>query len=290
MKLIKPSVEILEQGPGLQGIYDMIELCGKTSYKSPVKGGEEAKKFVEARINEGHLAVLEFGTVYLRIDSQGQISNSIWKIWGSPYSKLNYTGGINYLTTNYRVLVERDALDALEYLCEPTEYHIKRYCARFITDRGVSHELVRHRTMSFCQESTRYCNYSKDKFGNELTFIIPSWSGNMREGVFDDAMSLDWYWHSTDGREPMIVNGKETQFLGVFNKAEQCYLEAIKLGCTPQEARQVLPNAIKTEICMCGFEEDWKHFFDLRCAKNAHPDMQVLANQLKDKFEEQGLI
>jgi len=140
MKLIKPSVEILEQGPGLQGIYDMIELCGKTSYKSPVKGGEEAKKFVEARINEGHLAVLEFGTVYLKIDDLRWIDNNLWKVGHSPYTEVNYIGGISYITTNYRVLVECDALSLLAYLYEPTEYHIKRYCAKFVTDRGVSHK------------------------------------------------------------------------------------------------------------------------------------------------------
>ena len=155
MKLIKPSVEILEQGPGEQGIYDMIELCGKTSYKSPVKGGEEAKKFVDARIKDGHNAVLEFGTVYLTITDQKLVNNNVWKVWSSPYTQVNHIGLNNYITTNYRVLVENDALSALEFLSEPTEFHPKRYCARFITDRGVSHELVRHRKMSFCQESTR---------------------------------------------------------------------------------------------------------------------------------------
>lgn len=140
MKLIKPSVEILEQGPGEQGIYDMIELCGKTSYKSPVKGGEEAKKFVDARINDGHNAVLEFGTVYLTVTDQRLIDNNAWKVWSSPYTQVNRIGLNNYVTTNYRVLVENDALSALEFLSEPTEFHPKRYCARFITDRGVSHK------------------------------------------------------------------------------------------------------------------------------------------------------
>ena len=236
MKLIKPSVEILEQGPELQGIYDMIELCGKTSYKSPVKGGEEAKKFVEARINEGHLAVLEFGTVYFKIDELF-LNNSFWRVWNNPYSKTNCYQSNIYLTTNYRVLVENDALDLLDFICEPTEYHIKRYCAKFITDRGVSHELVRHRTMSFCQESTRYCNYSKDKFGNELTFIEPTWyadSENVIKSSFDSFLKY----------------------------SEDAYLDLLDHQYTPQQARQVLPNAIKTEICMCGFEEGWKHFFD----------------------------
>ena len=119
--------------------------------------------------------------------------------------------------------------------------------------------------MSFCQESTRYCNYSKDKFGNELTCIIPdkeSWKGN------------DAYY----------------QMLNCLDEIEQVYMKALEEGVTPQIARSILPNALKTEICMCGFEEDWKHFFDLRCAKNAHPDMQVLAKKLKEQFIENKYI
>ena len=158
MKLIKPSVEILEQGPGLQGIYDMIELCGKTSYKSEVKGGEEAKRFVEARINEGHLAVLEFGTVYLAIPMTTHYSGDEYIYLKSPnYCKVNKSQGFKFtdkfgdkvdcwcVTTNLRFIYENNLWDDLwsdisEFLCEPTEFHAKRYCARFITDRGVSHK------------------------------------------------------------------------------------------------------------------------------------------------------
>jgi thymidylate synthase (FAD) len=265
MKLIKPSVEILEQGPGEQGIYDMIELCGKTSYKSPVKGGEEAKKFVDARIKDGHNAVLEFGTVYLTVTDQRLIDNNAWKVWSSPYTQVNRIGLNNYVTTNYRVLVENNALSTLEFLSEPTEFHPKRYCVRFITDRGVSHELVRHRKMSFCQESTRYCNYSRDKFGNELTFIEPTWYADSENVI-------------------------KSSFVSLLRYSEDAYLDLLDHQYTPQQARQVLPNALKTEICVCGFEEDWKHFFDLRCAKNAHPDMQVLAKQLKEQFIENKYI
>lgn len=149
MRLIKPSVEILEQAPGLQGIYDMIELCGKTSYKSLVKGGEEAKKFVEARINEGHLAVLEFGTVYLKVPAE--FSPDEWWLFelaNNKYTQTFWQPSFNYITTNFRVLVENNWTEALKYLCEPTEFHVKRYAARIITDRSVSHELVRHKL--FC--------------------------------------------------------------------------------------------------------------------------------------------
>lgn len=284
MKLIKPSVEILKQEPGVQGIYDMIELCGKTSYKSPVKGGEEAKKFVDARIKDGHNAVLEFGTVYLTITDQRLIDNNVWKVWSSPYTQVNHIGLNNYITTNYRVLVEKDALSALEFLTEPTEFHPKRYCARFITDTGVSHELVRHRKMSLCQESTRYCNYSKDRFGNELTFIIPSWE-DLDEQDANIVLAL-----VVAGAKLNDQGERVLPLYKALQTSEIYYFQLLENGFTPQQARQVLPKALKTEICVCGFENDWKHFFDLRCAKNAHPDMQVLAKQLREQFIENKYI
>ena len=166
-----------------------------------------------------------------------------------------------YITTNYRVLVENKWLDDLQYQCEPTEFHSQRITARFICDRGVSHELVRHRVFSFAQESTRYCNYSKDKFGKELTFIKPSW------------------WKEED-------NEVATLYIQPWRNIENCYLTLIENGIKPQDARAILPNALKTEVVMTGFESDWDHFFELRCAKAAHPDMQKLANELKGKFHE----
>lgn len=273
MKLIKPSVEILEQKPGLQGIYDMIELCGKTSYKSPVKGGEDAKRFVDARIQEKHYAVLEFGTVYLKIPVNiWDIDRHEWEYMfpdSLPWVSLNCDGEFVYVTTNFRHIIEgKVGLDTVsKFLCNPTNAHAKRYCARFITDRGVSHELVRHRKMSFCQESTRYCNYSRDKFGNELTCIIPdkeAWKGN------------DAYY----------------EMINCLDEIEHVYMKALVEGVTPQIARGILPNILKTEICMCGFEDDWRHFFDLRyrgTTGKPHPDMLNVATMLYNEFTKRGI-
>lgn len=192
MKLIKPSFEIWNQPAGLEGVYKQIEKVGRVCYKSEDKITEDsAKPFVERMVKSGHGAMLEHGTIYLKIREtvNGNIPPAMlyWrdcanrkysKVYtqlesDSPYSA-NYK--VLYVTTNLRVLVENNRIDDLEYQCEPTEYHEKRITAKFICDRGVSHEFVRHRVFSFAQESTRYCNYSKDKFGNELTFIKPSWS------------------------------------------------------------------------------------------------------------------
>lgn len=271
MKLINSSYEILEQGAGLQGIYEQIERVGKTCYKSEVKGGESAKNFVEKMIANQHYAMLEHGTVYLLLP-EGSWNNDIHNHYiFDPYSRdTSDDFGRVYITTNLRVLVERGFLDDLKYVCEPTEHHIKRVTVRFITDRGVSHELVRHRVFSFAQESTRYCNYSKDKFGKELIFIKPSW--------YDEA-----------------AENTKAVFDTLLDGSENAYLNLLEHQCSPQQARQVLPNALKTEICMTGFVDStgWIHFFDLRALDKtgpAHPDMKALACPLYAEFCQRGYI
>lgn len=158
MKLIKPSYQIIEQKPGLDGIYEQIELAGRTCYRSQRPEGQTAKDFVDKMIAMKHLSMLEHGTVYLLIDCSGKLLDIANKYVNNKYSKWSLHGdGKHYcITTNYRVLVENSWLDDLKYLCEPTEHHEKRIAVRFITDRGISHELVRHRVFSFAMESTRY--------------------------------------------------------------------------------------------------------------------------------------
>lgn len=283
MKFVKPSVELLKQSEGVQGIYDMIELCGKTSYKSPVKGGKVAEEFVSARVNEGHYAVLEFGTVYLKYPKEEHIV----KYDENPYSRIHLMDDGDFaVTTNLRVLVERGWTLDLQYICEPTEYHAKRYTARIITDRGVTHELVRHRTFSFCQESTRYCNYGKDKFDNQVTYIIPSWE-DITEKEATSFIPL-----VIAGATPTDKGLKKIPFYRSLMVAELMYLRMLEDGYTPQQARQVLPNATKTEICVCGFEDAWEHFFDLRyrgLTGKPHPDMLIVATMLHEAFEKEGI-
>jgi thymidylate synthase (FAD) len=277
MKLINPSFEILEQAPGIQGVKRQIELAGRTCYKSEDKITDTScEEFVNRMVNSGHGAMLEHGTVYLyrAFESKEECMYSDFTLnyHENPFSKvvrvrddlMNPKGKQHlYITTNYRVLVENGWLDDLQYQCEPTEYHEKRVTVKFVCDRGVSHEFVRHRTMSFAQESTRYCNYSKSKFGEELTFIAPS-----REM---DVLSQD-------------------VFESCLSDVESHYMALIGLGWKAQEARAILPNAIKTELVMTGFVSDWKHFFKLRCHSTAHPDARALAIPLQDKFIELNLI
>jgi thymidylate synthase (FAD) len=152
MRLIKPSFSIWDQQEGLEGIYKQIERAGRVCYKSEDKITEDsAKDFVDRMIKLGHGAMLEHGTVYLKIPfgkmlDNGEFENEALACWfvDNPYSWVK-TGGVGtedcwYVTSNYRVLIEKDLLHTLQYLCEPTEFHEKRITVKFICDRGVSHK------------------------------------------------------------------------------------------------------------------------------------------------------
>lgn len=281
MRLIRPSAEIWTQEAGISGIYKQIERCARVCYKSEDKIGEgTAEKMVEMLTKRGHTAMLEHGTVYLSFSpEEGGSDTFLWECANSPYSKIVYDKDTNrnYLTTNYRVLVENSWLDNLKYLCAPTKYHEKRVTVHFTCDRGVSHELVRHRVFSFAQESTRYCNYSKDKFGKELTFIEPCW---LEDYNYDDNTYNQLFIDS--------LRWAEAHYLDLLKKWEDKIPDKrYKTGFrnnpwTPQQARAVLPNSLKTEVCMTGFMSDWEHFFELRTAQNAHPQMRELAIPLKE--------
>lgn len=278
MKLIESSVQIIEE----KDPYKMIELAGRTCYHSQDNITEDsAKEFVDRMIKLGHGAMLEHGTVYLTITAT---SPEVRKYEINPYSRVKKISvdGINgraYITTNYRVLVENKWLDDLKYQCDPTPSHEKRITVKFICDRGVSHEFVRHRVFSFAQESQRYCNYNKDKFNNELTFIRPTWL-NIPTG---DYTYWDGDWCDIDNMKIQLPsdNGVADNFLWCLNNAGMQYRLLINKGLKPQEARGVLPNATKTELVMTGFESDWEGFFRLRCSGAAHPDAKKLADELK---------
>ena len=265
MKLIKPKAELLLQQPNLEGVYKQIELAGRTCYKSEDKiTDDSAKGFVDRMIKSNHTAMLEHGTVYLYTDYKyPNFGKMIDRYTNNKYSKCNYFPTFPnraYISSNLRVLVENDWLDDLKYLCEPTEFHEKRITVHFVCDRGILAEFTRHRVFSFSAESTRYCNYSKNKFGNEVTFIEPCWSTTepMRDGF--------------------------SEFRTALAEAENHYLFLIENGWKPQQARAVLPNSLKTELVMTGFVSDWKHFLELRCDSAAHPQARELAIPLREEF------
>lgn len=295
MKLIKQSFEFINQTDfSLVGIKKHIERCARVSYKSENKITDTSyEKFVNMLESRGHDRPLEFGTVYLSRTSQKE-DNMEWlnKYAYNPWSKFSFENGstrINgelrntvYVTTNYRVIKEHHWEDDLQYLCEPTKYHHKRYTIHMILDRGVMDEFRTHVGLSHLAESTRYCNYSKDKFGNELTFIKPCW-------LDDEKLKLYGPYHT-------VIRDKspESIFIANLNNVERDYLDLIKLGWTPQQARSVLPLSIKSELISCGFEDAWENFMRRRSPKygdpGAHPMAAEIADKLCEEFLKRGLI
>lgn len=286
MKLIKPSFEIWDQQEGLEGVYKQIERAGRVCYKSEDKITEtSAKEFVERMIKSGHGAMLEHGNVYLYYKGAYD-NNPLIEYFDNKYSKAISIGRGSYsdiyVSTNYRVIIENNWLDDIQYLCEPTEYHKKRITVKFICDRGVSHEFVRHRVFSFAQESTRYCNYSKDKFQG-VTYILPKWCTNVSIRDYENNPKL---MYNANG----ILTDIEINFLCGLYDNEIRYLKLLEDGWVSQQARAVLPNALKTELVMTGFISDWEHFFKLRDAGSAHPQARELAQPLHKEFIKRNYI
>lgn len=298
MRIVKPNFEIWEQSAGLKGVYKQIERVGRVCYKSEDKITEgSAKPFVDRMIKSGHGAMLEHGTVYLAMPMETILpieANGWGKYTLNPYSKGFKVCEVDgqrrvAITTNLRVLVENNWLDDLKYICEPTKYHERRITVHFVCDRGVSHEFVRHRVMSFAQESTRYCNYSKDKFDNELTFIIPNWS-QIPEGNYPCHINRDSAELVTEGwnfKDRGIDEAGKLLIMN-FGIVEHDYMTLLKyFNWKPQEARTVLPNSLKTELVVTGFTSDWNHFFDLRARGTTgapHPQAKELAEPLMKEF------
>lgn len=289
MKLIESKAEYIPQEEGLEGIYKMIELAGRTAYHSQDKiTPDSAKNFVDRMIKSRHGACLEHGTVYLAIPittNHAGFSENHYR--DNPYSRFNESLGLSMkdeygdkcdcwcITTNYRVLVENNWLDDLQYLCSPTEFHEKRYTMRFTCSRAIAQELTRHRVFSYLMESQRYINYSKEKHGGGITFIEPTWINDDREFNWSEAYD----------------NAYEV-FYSSCEEAEGYYMTLIEEGFTPQQARDVLPNATKTELIMLGFASDYRYLFDLRLFGKTgapHPDMVDLMQKAQKAMQEAGI-
>ena len=301
MKLIKQSFEILEQKDfTIKGIKQFVERCARVSYKSEDRMTDTSyEKFVNMLESRGHDRPLEFGTVHLKMilpDFEGFIHslltigmlNNIW-------IKHAYKGDVIYITTNYRYYLDiiKYFPNVKEYFTEEdNEYYPKRYTVHMILDRGVMDEFRTHVGLSHLAESTRYCNYSKDKFNNEITFVIPSWMDfpeiSIDLGNYDktSVRSKDGNVHIIDTRPPYV----EGDFIRSLCEAESNYLSIVRNGWTPQQAREVLPLAVKSELISCGFEDAWKNFFYRRCAKDAHPMAQEIAKPMHKEFIERGFI
>jgi|SRR5574344_2222210 thymidylate synthase (FAD) len=203
-----------------------------------------------------------------------------------------------YVTMNYRHIIENGWLDDLQYICEPTEFHEKRVTVHFTTQIAITREFNRHRVNSIAEQSTRYCNYSNDKFNGEVSINLPNFISDISESYISDKLSKDYLKKYCD---TIAYEEDDTPYLSMniidywlfANLAcEYSYLNMIRLGAKPQEARTILPLDTNTELIHTAFISDWKHFFDLRLFEKTgkvHPDMLLLAEKAKKALEEKNL-
>lgn len=344
MRFIKAYAEMIHpDGYNLDDIYKHIERAGRTCYRSEMSNDPKAfvNKLISSGhtsvLEHGTLyfdvpmGTPGFDSEYSRKSAMIQFfKKNKYSVVNPHEEEVTVNGTImrmtSYaITTNFRVFREQVPWEALgplrtdkvtnmpmgmteeymlHFLCKPSQYHEKRYTFRFVTDRGVSHELVRHRVLSFSQESTRYCNYSKGKFGGELTYIIPApirISINpavhcmLPEGEY---VKTNGVWCNPQGKpllmvdvfsgKPQAFNAAVNRYLDCLQECEDSYMDLIAEGWIAQEARRVLPVSIKTELVITGNAEYWDWFFAQRVdgtTGTPHPDMYIVASQAKEIYD-----
>lgn len=294
MKLIKQSFEILEQKDfSLIGIKKFIERCGRVCYKSEDRITDDSyEKFVNMLEKRDHARPLEFGTVHLKMHILYFLGLKnvlcINKMWNNGWIKYHYIGKLAYVTTNYRyylsiIKVYPDIQKSFD--TQDDKLYPRRYTVHFITSRGVMDEFRTHVGLSHLAESTRYCNYDKDRFNNEITCVIPHYCPDLIGGNSYDLYTCKFELTQTEG-----LSEKSAKWIESMCQAEQDYIDLLNDSCTAQEARDVLPLGIKSELISCGFEDAWSNFFYRRCANDAHPMAREIAIPLQEKFKELNYV
>ena len=297
MRIVNPKFEILTQDTtlGLLGVFQQIKIAGQTCYDS--ESSRTPLEFTEMLKKSGHGAMLEHGTIYLTTKDDTVASrykenrfSYVHEVQQAYHRDMTY-----YITTNYRVLVENNWEDDLNfYMVKPTEYHEKRVTVRFTTQIAISREYNRHRVDSIAEQSTRYCNYSKDKYDGQVSIVKPTWVADI---IRDSEDKVDVNLRSMCQSIYLGDDMQEWEALRywLFSNlaAEYAYLNMLRLGRTAQEARTVLPLDTRTELVHTAFISDWKHFFDLRALGTTgkpHPDAKILAEPLMEEFKRLKLI
>lgn len=290
MKLIKQSFEILEQKDfSLIGIKKFIERCGRVCYKSEDRITDDSyEKFVNMLVKRDHARPLEFGTVHLKISSGMLFEKFLqdlvdYKLYNPAWIKYKELPEYTYITTNYRHYLQiiKKCPYIAEYFTEQDNcYYPSRYTVHMVLSRGIMDEFRTHVGLSHLAESTRYCNYSKDKFDNQITFIQPSWIILDKEiAPINELCLLSGQY---DRENPNL------RYLASLVDANYAYVLLLNKGWTPQQARDVLPLSVKSELISCGFKDAWENFFYRRCANDAHPMAREIAIPLQKRFKELG--
>ena len=318
MKIIEPKVEYWQQGAGMEGVWNQIAKATRVCYQSKPREGESSEDFVKRIIlkpaliegslddlehckfnfDKMHGGMLEHGTVYITVPpyiAADKISAKAFTILIiNKYSKVNTVNNWDYVTTNLRVLFEENILDCLKYIVEPTKHHIKRYTFSVITDIGVTREFNRHRaSMSIAEESTRYCCYNSNKFGNELTYVKPAWENKDKSLIGDPFVDMSnealFSRLLTDIKEGINTQWTaKTYYIFGLLASEFAYMGMRENNEVVDKCRQVLNLNTKTQAVYTAFADDWKHFLRLRAdnvSGKVHPNMQLVAKKIKDIYE-----
>lgn len=291
MKVIDSSVNLLEQGPGIEGLYAHMETVGRISHRSEAKDGDTSEAFIERVRKLGHWAVFDLGTVYLKVPERIEPATTL-KLISNKWTKWELIGGFYYITTNYRVILKNRLVDFMkEWWCDPIPgVHSLRATSHWITSRNIANEIVRHGAFRFMQESTRYIDYSREKNGAELVFIAPGFVQRFRPENIKPGLSNSELWEALKIKVPVIrVRNKNWE----DDEAEYLWEVSEKL-LSPGDARGALSGDLRTELYVCGFLEDYYAesedeekigFFTLRTAPSAHPDLRELAINLREQMD-----
>jgi thymidylate synthase (FAD) len=299
MEFLVAGFEIIEQEPGLEGMYKAAELPGRICYGSQDKMAPgTAEKFCNGLMKSNHGAPLEHGTVYLFADFYEDKGGSpLSKYKNNKYSKYTWNDNGTYVTTNLRVLFENGWMDDLKYWCEPTEFHEKRYQVRFQVDRFTGEEFLRHRVASFNRESTRYVLFTKEKFGGgSIKYIVPVWMLDRLDDIKSlETISVTEVCQSIIDFDSGIGPMDEVlAWIAPLKIAEWSYCTLTNdFGWKAEQARTVLPCAISSPLIKTAFLSDWGHFFALRAIGTTgkpHPQASELAQPLMEEFIKRGYL
>ena len=307
MKIVEPQVELWKQEPTLEGAWHQIARATRVCYQSKPREGESDKAFVNRVIlkpatredgsidfDKCHGAMLEHGTIYLTIPKAYFVTRTIHYIH-NKYSKvifgdLFHDNNNTYITTNMRVILENNWKDDLRFICTP-DLHAGRTTFSVITDIGVTRELNRHRVNSIAEQSTRYCTYSADKFGNEITYTYNDFLADCMNDLHFDGFIIDsnFFHELCEDIANNETNHWTSSIYYVFGllAAEFAYL-GLKENKVPNDiARQVLNLNTRSQAVYTAFDYDWQHFIKLRTdniSGKVHPNMKIIADKIKELF------
>ena len=307
MKIVNPEVELWKQEPTLEGAWHQIARATRVCYQSKPREGESDEAFVNRVIlkpatredgsidfDKCHGAMLEHGTIYLTIPKTSFVTRTIHYIHNNysrvSFGSLFYDNNNCYVTTNMRVILENKWQDDLQFISVP-DLHIGRTTFSVITDIGVTRELNRHRVNSIAEQSTRYCTYSADKFGNEITYASNDFLADCMNDLHFDGFTIDSHFFHELCED--IANNETNHWTSsiyyVFSllASEFAYL-GLKENKVPNDmARQVLNLNTRSQAVYTAFNDDWIHFIRLRAdnvSGKVHPNIKIIADKIKELF------